>query len=202
MSTGKQQRSLSAKKVHPINAVDPLTTGLPVNLDAERFVLGAVLLDDSRFSEISGLDVEDFSIDRHQKVFRRMRDLHVRTEHIDKVTVAEELRQHNELGSDGISFLFSLDEGIPQVPHLDSYVRILRKKTALRRAVLLSEKLMNECLLEGADPAEILAGHTAQVEELATRATTGRSAIRRVEDLDSIFAKGMPTEYLINPICR
>jgi replicative DNA helicase len=68
---------------------------LPVNPDAERFVLGAVLLDDSRFTEISGLDLEDFSLDRHQTVFRRMQDLHGRGEHIDTVTVAEELRSHN-----------------------------------------------------------------------------------------------------------
>ena len=88
MNAGKQQQG-SAKKVHPISSpVDPLTKGLSVNLDAERFVLGAVLLDDCRFSEISALGVEDFSLDRHQTVFRRMRDLHARGEHIDRVTVA------------------------------------------------------------------------------------------------------------------
>jgi hypothetical protein len=199
MNAGKQQRGLSAKKVHPISSpVDPLTKGLPVNLDAERFVLGAVLLDDCRFSEISGLGAEDFFLDRHQTVFRRMRDLHARGEHIDRVTVAEELRKHNELGLDGITFLTSLDDGIPQVPHLDSYVRILRKKTALRRAISMSQILLNECLLEGADPTEVLAGYRAQIEELAS-AAADQTAIRRVEDLESIFAKRKPTEYLIQP---
>ena len=189
-----------AKKVQPItNSDDQLTTGLPVNLDAERFVLGAVLLDDARFGEVSRLELEDFSLDRHQSVLRRMRDLHARGEHIDRVTVAEELRRHNELGRDGISFLMSLDEGIPQIPHLDSYVRILRKKAALRRGVLISQKFMNECLMECADPAEIVAGHKAQIEELTAAAAPDQTAIRCIEDLDSIFAKRMPTEYLIKP---
>jgi archaellum biogenesis ATPase FlaH len=199
MNAPKQKRPASGK-VHPIfESADPVTTGMPVNLDAERFVLGAVLLDDARFDEISGLELEDFSLDRHQSVFRRMRDLHARGEHIDRVTVAEELRRHNELGTDGITFLMSLDEGIPRVPHLDSYVRILRKKTALRRGVLVSQKFMNECLLEGADVAEILAGYTAQLEELSAAAAPGQTKIRRVEELESIFAKRMPTEYLIRP---
>jgi hypothetical protein len=195
----KQQRSPSVKKVQPISSeADTRELGLPVSLDAERFVLGALLLDDTRFGEISELDVEDFSFERHQTVFRRMWDLHTRGEHIDRVTVAEELRCHNELGPDGVSFLLSLDEGIPQVPHLESYVRILRKKSALRRGAVLAQKLMNECLVEGADPAELFANHRAHVEELAA-AAPGRTTIRRVEDLDSIFAKRMPTEYLINP---
>jgi KaiC/GvpD/RAD55 family RecA-like ATPase len=171
---------------------------LPVSLDAERFVLGAVSLDDTRFGEVSELELEDFCFERHLTVFRRMRDLHSRGEHIDRVTVAEEPRCRNELGPDGVSFLLSLDEGIPQVPHLDSYVRILRKKSALRRGAALAHKLMNECLVEGTDPAELFANHRAHIEDLAA-AAPDRATIRRVEDLDSIFAKRLPTEYLINP---
>src|ERR1039457_4693223 len=48
---------------------------------------------------------------------------------IDRVTVAEELARHNELGHDGLAYLTSLDEGMPHLPHLDAYVRIIRDKT-------------------------------------------------------------------------
>ena len=61
--------------------------GLPANLEAERFILGAILLDDSRFSELGSLGPEDFSLERHQRIYRHMQDLQARGEHIDCITV-------------------------------------------------------------------------------------------------------------------
>ena len=95
---------------------------LPVNLDAERFVLGSVLLDDVSFPE--GLSADHFSIERHRRIWRRMVDLKARGEHVDRVTVADELKKRGELEQDGLSHLVSLDDGLPQIPNLDSYIRI------------------------------------------------------------------------------
>jgi KaiC/GvpD/RAD55 family RecA-like ATPase len=163
---------------------DPLTTGLPANMDAERFVLGAVLLDGSRFSEVADLETDDFSLESNRRIFRRMKDLEGRREGIDRVTIAEELARHNELGPDGLSYLTSLDEGMPHLVHLDSYVRILRNKGALRRTILA---------------AQTASSHLAQVEQLRVAFSEDRRKIRRVEDLESIFSKRAPLEYLVKP---
>ena len=57
------------------------TKGLPANLDAERFVLGSVLLNDSIYMQVAGsVDPDDFSLEKHRRIFARMKDLYERGE--------------------------------------------------------------------------------------------------------------------------
>src|SRR3954449_2200741 len=99
-----------------------LQKGLPANIDAEKFILGSVLLDDSRFIEIAGLLTnDDFALEKHRRIFIRMSELHTRGEKIDRVTLANELLRYNELESvDGLSYLVSLDDGLPRIANLSS----------------------------------------------------------------------------------
>jgi replicative DNA helicase len=134
--------------------------GLPTNVDAERFVLGSILLDDSFYIQAAGsLEAEDFSLEKHRRIFKRMGDLHERSEKIDRITVANELMKANELEAcDGLSYLVSLDDGLPQLPNVDSYIRIVKDKAVLRRIILASQHMINRCLLDAEEPDEILAG--------------------------------------------
>ena len=144
------------------NAVDKvaLEKGLPSNVEAERLILGSVLLNADRFIEIAGLiSHEDFSLEKHRRIYTRMFELHERGEKIDRITVAEELMRHNELESvDGLSYLVSLDDGMPHIANLESYVKIVRDKATLRRIVHASQHLMNRALMAEEDPGEILSG--------------------------------------------
>jgi replicative DNA helicase len=136
-----------------------LEKGLPANIDAERFILGSVLLNAQRFIEIAGaITHEDFALEKHRRIFNRMFELHERGEKIDRVTVANELLRHNELESiDGLSYLVSLDDGLPHIPNLDSYVKIVQDKATLRRIALAAQHLTNRALMAEEDPSEILA---------------------------------------------
>jgi replicative DNA helicase len=133
---------------------------LPTNVDAERFVLGSIMLDDSFFIQAAGaLESGDFSLEKHRRIFARMAELHERGERIDRITVANELLRFNELEAcDGLSYLVSLDDGLPKVPNLDSYIRIVKDKAILRRIIFASQHLMNRCLMGEEEPEEILAG--------------------------------------------
>ncbi|MBX5495515.1 MAG: replicative DNA helicase [Bryobacteraceae bacterium] len=133
--------------------------GLPANLDAERFVLGAILMDDSNYIPVAAmLQPDDFSLEKHRRIFERMGDLAGRGEKIDRVTVANELMRHSELEScDGLAYLVSLDDGLPQIYNLDSYVRIVKDKSLLRRIIFSSQSLINRCLVGEENPDDILA---------------------------------------------
>src|SRR5260370_27645071 len=137
-----------------------LEKGLPSNLDAERFVLGSILLDDSQFIQVAGtVESDDFSLEKHRRIFQRMGELSARGERIDRVTVANDLLRYNELEScDGLSYLVSLDDGLPKIFNLDSYIRIVKDKAILRRIIFTSQHLMNRCLVGEEDPEQILAG--------------------------------------------
>ncbi len=136
-----------------------LERGLPVNLDAERFVLGAILMDDALYIQVAGaLESEDFSLEKHRRIFLRMGELYNRGERIDRVTVANELMKQNQLESvDGVSYLVSLDEGLPALANLDSYVRIVKDKAVLRRIIFTSQKLIDRCIIGEEEPDQILA---------------------------------------------
>ncbi len=137
-----------------------LDKGLPSNLDAERFVLGSILLNDSLYIQAAGdLQPDDFSLEKHRRIFSRMGELQERGERIDRVTLANELMRFNELEScDGLSYLVSLDDGLPQILNIDAYIRIVKDKAILRRIIFASQHLMNRCLIGEEDPDEILAG--------------------------------------------
>jgi replicative DNA helicase len=143
-----------------MSAEKALDKGLPTNVDAERFVLGSIMLDDSFFIHAAGaLESGDFALEKHRRIFARMAELHERGEKIDRITVANELLRFNELEAcDGLSYLVSLDDGLPKIPNLDAYIRIVKDKATLRRIVFASQHLMNRALMGEEEPEDILAG--------------------------------------------
>src|SRR5579875_3722783 len=121
---------------------------LPDNLDAERFVLGAIMSSDTAFLQVAGtLTADDFSLEKHKRIFLRMSELHERGIKIDRVTLANELMKHGQLQSvDGLTYLVSLDDGLPTLHNLESYVTIVKEKSLLRRIISVSQDTINRCL--------------------------------------------------------
>ena len=132
--------------------------GLPSNTDAERFVLGSVMMQDHLYIHVRAvLEPEDFSLMKHRYIFARMGDLSEAGSKIDRVTVANELMKHGELEAcDGLSYLVSLDEGLPEIANLDSYIRIVKEKSLLRRLILTSQQIVQRCLRGEEDSQDIL----------------------------------------------
>ncbi len=168
-----------------------LEKGLPANIDAEKFVLGAILLDDSNFIQVASfLDLEDFSLEKHRRIFLRMRDLADRGERIDRVTVANELMKQNQLESvDGLSYLVSLDDGLPQIFALESYVKIVKDKSTLRRIVFASQKLIDRCIIGQEEPEEILSGAEETILKLGE--TRVNDTLVNTEQILSSFEGGI-----------
>lgn len=135
-----------------------LDQALPVNLDAERFILGAIMSEDNAYLQVAGvLTPDDFSLEKHKRIFLRMAELHDRGEKIDRVTLANELMKQGQLQSiDGLSYLVSLDDGLPQFYNLDSYIGIVREKALLRRIITVSQDTINRALTAEEDAQQIL----------------------------------------------
>jgi replicative DNA helicase len=136
-----------------------LDKGLPANIDAERLVLGSILTDESAFIQIAGdLEPSDFSLEKHRRIYIRMGELHERGERIDRITLTDELVKHGQLESvDGLSYIVSLDDGLPEIYNLDGYVRIIKDKATLRRLIYSSQSLIDRCMMGQEEPQDILA---------------------------------------------
>ena len=123
-----------------------------------------------------------------------MGELQERGERIDRVTVANELMKFNELEAcDGLSYLVSLDDGLPHIPNLDSYIRIVKDKAVLRRIIFASQNMMNRCLLGEEEPGDILAGAEETLLKLGEARVKTRSRQRRATFSNPTTAASTPS---------
>src|ERR1700737_2982696 len=107
---------------------------LPANVEAERSILGAILLDNFSYNQAAEhLRADDFSLDSHRRIYSRMIDLAESSRPIDMITLIEELDRHKDLQSVGeIGYISSLVDGVPDRPSIEHYVKIVRDKALLR----------------------------------------------------------------------
>ena len=111
-----------------------LTHSLPANVEAERAILGAILLDNLSFNEAAEhLQSEDFSLDSHRRIYARMVELMDSSRPIDLITLVEELDRHKELQAIGdVGYISGLIDGVPDRPSIEHYIKIVRDKALLR----------------------------------------------------------------------
>ncbi|MGB7266931.1 MAG: replicative DNA helicase [Terracidiphilus sp.] len=112
-----------------------LEAGLPANVDAEKTILGAILLDNAAHAEAAEiLKADDFSLDSHRRIFLRMSELMDFGRAVDIVTLSNELARYKEIEAvGGVAYLASLTEGLPRRPVIEDYIRIVKDKSMLRR---------------------------------------------------------------------
>lgn len=142
-----------------------LDRALPTNIDAERFVLGSLLLGLIAPNGIA-LDQGDFSTEKHRKIFRRILEVYATGEKVDRVTVSNELQKFQDMDSP-LSYLLDLDEGLPQVPNVDGYARIVREKSLLRNTIHAAQRLIDRCLLAEDGAQDILTEAERFIGDLA-----------------------------------
>ena len=111
-----------------------LAHSLPANVEAERSILGAILLDNFSYNQAAEhLRAEDFSLDSHRRIYSRMIDLAESSRPIDMITLIEELDRRKELQAIGdVAYVSGLVDGVPDRPSIEHYIKIVRDKALLR----------------------------------------------------------------------
>src|SRR5258708_11225931 len=117
---------------------------LPHNLEAERSVLGAILLHNDAFNLAAEvIDSNDFFRDAHRRIFDKMVKLAERNDAIDLVTLKEELGRTNELDEvRGPAYISALIDGGPPPTNVQHYARIIKEKATLRNLILSADKIL------------------------------------------------------------
>lgn len=116
---------------------------LPYNPEAERSVLGAILLDNQAFHPTIGLlQPADFFRKGHRRIFARMIKLSEENRPIDLITLHEELERAGELdAAGGSAYLSSLVDGVPRVTNVEYYARIVKEKARLRNLIRAANEI-------------------------------------------------------------
>src|SRR3984893_17423138 len=167
-------------------AESTLERPLPNNLDAERSVLGAVLLDNNALNAaIENLRPEDFFLDQHRRVFLQM------------IALSEEQQRHGELESaGGAPYLASLADGMPKVSNIEHYARIVKEKALLRNLIHATHNIQQRAF-EGEEGADAVLDN-AESSIFALAEDRGRAGVMpgmdivrdNFERLERIFREG------------
>ncbi|HEY1647407.1 MAG TPA: replicative DNA helicase [Terracidiphilus sp.] len=148
-----------------------LEAGLPANIDAEKTILGAILLDNSAHSEAAErLDADDFSLDSHRRIFLRMTELMNSQRAVDIVTLAHELARYKEVESvGGVAYLASLTEGLPRRPVIEEYIRIIKDKSLLRRLMGICSAAIARAADQSETALEVIGAAETQLLEVSEK---------------------------------
>ncbi|HEV8131704.1 MAG TPA: replicative DNA helicase [Acidobacteriota bacterium] len=131
---------------------------LPHNLDAERSVLGAVLLDDRLFNSAGEiLTKDDFYTEGHKKIYVCMEGLSAASRPIDLITLKDELIRADDLEAvGGAAYISSLIDGVPRISNIEHYARIVKDKAVLRRLIYSANEIILRSFSTEEDALDIL----------------------------------------------
>ncbi len=132
-------------------------------MDAERSILGAILLDNNCYFQASQkLRADDLSIDSHRRIYARVMEMMEANRSVDIITLSEELRTQQQLEAvGGVGYLASLTDGVPPRPNIEHYVKIVKDKALLRGLINLSNVSISRAL-EQSEAVESILGEAEQ----------------------------------------
>src|ERR1035437_6454043 len=165
-------------------------SGLPANVEAEKTILGAILLDNAAHAEAAEkIEAEDFSLDSHRLIFLRMTELINAQRAVDIVTLANELSRFKEIESiGGVAYLASLTEGLPRRPVIEEYIRIVKDKSLLRKLMLICSSAIARAADQSEDAIGVLDVTESQLLEVSEKGLA-----QGLESLDKIVANSFGT---------
>jgi replicative DNA helicase len=154
---------------------------MPASIDAERSILGAILLDNAAFPEAAAtVKPADFYLDSHRRLFTRICELREDGRAVDSITLIDELQRRREVEAvGGQAYIAGLTDGLPRRPSIAQYTRIVRGKAQLRSLILLCRSTEAQALEQTYEPDEILEEtHSKLINLISSSAGDGAQFIR------------------------
>jgi len=182
--------------------------GLPSNVEAERSILGAILLDNAVCNQaIELLRRDDFFLDSHRRIFDKMIALTERLMPIDLITLSDELRRAGEFEQiGGATYIASLIDGVPRTDTIEPYAKLVKQKSMLRKLISASQQIVSLAFEEEDDADVIIDKAERMIFEIAEDRVRqgfqyiGDVAHRRLEQIEQMAGRpemitGVPTGF-------
>lgn len=191
-----------------------LERSLPNSAEAERAILGGIILDNGLIMQATDLLTEsDFYVPSHRRVFAAMKSLTERGSEINPILIAEELKRNNLLETvGGISFITNLTYGLPHSTNVKHYAKVVKGKSNLRELIRTANRITQSALEEEDEPEAILNDAQQAIFDLGNTATERRAQSMKQITINAAkvvqgFVKGenpgLPTPWPeLNNLCR
>jgi replicative DNA helicase len=181
---------------------------MPQSPDAERAVLGSILINNHAFYRVIGtVNTEDFFKDSHRTIFATMRRMAERSQEIEALTLKEELAKNAQLEQvGGVAYISSLLDSVPDVANVERYAKIVKEKSTLRRLIVMGNSVMRAALEAPSEPDEVLTIAEKSLYEIAEGVTDkgfvaldritrqNMTAIEQIHSAGKLLT-GIPTGY-------
>src|SRR5665213_573848 len=157
-------------------ASSSLERTMPHNVEAERSILGAILLDNNAINAaVERLKPEDFFHDHHRRIYQQMIALGETQQAIDLVTLTEQRQRGGEVESvGGAAYISQLMDGVPHITNIEHYARIVKEKSLLRGLIHATSAIQHQALEAEEDADAILDRAESSIFQLAEhRVRTG-----------------------------
>ena len=140
----------------------------PANVDAERAVLGSILLKPDVCDDIALIiRPEDFADETHQVLYRHLLELHDSGKRIDITIVLERLRTQGDLDRvGGAPAIAEILEAVPHAAHATHYAQIVRDKAMLRSLIDASTDILRDAYDASDEPRELVARAEAKIFQI------------------------------------
>jgi replicative DNA helicase len=165
--------STSPNEVVSVGA--PLVERLPFEPEAERAVLGAILLDPtSLLMVLEKVREEEFYVEAHRLVFAACTTLHERGQAVDLLTVTNHLREQGRLErAGGAAYLSSMVDALPDVANAIHYGEIVHDKAVKRRLIAAAQKILTTCSMDHGEAREAVEAAQRDVYHIAEDTLAG-----------------------------
>src|SRR5687767_2235779 len=156
---------------------------LPHNLEAEKSVLGAILINNQAFNQAAEvIDSQDFFRDAHRRIFEKMVVLTDRNDPVDLVTLKDELTRSGELDEvGGPAYVSALTDGVPRSANVEYYAKIVKEKSTLRRLIQSANEVLGRAYDAEEDADELLDQAERSIFQIAEHRL--RAGFVRLSDL-------------------
>ena len=191
------------------SAASPFERELPHSLDAERALLGSLLLEDTAISEaiaaLEGVGADGFWLQRHQQLYDLVLSLWKENQPIDGVIIKDELvrrGQFEQIG--GYEFLASLIDCVPSARRVREYARIVRDKYLLRQLINATHYVVEAAYDQSESAQQVLDYAEKSIFDVTERRVSGgpqllpdliEQVFARIQDLDGRSLTGLPTGF-------
>lgn len=130
----------------------------PHNDDAEKSVLGSVLLDkDALYEVLEILRPEDFYSEMHREIYSAVIELYRKSQPVDTLTLSEELKKRKSLEMvGGRAYIALLSTFVPSTSNAGEYAKIVAEKAILRKLIGTASDIIEKGYQEKTDSAEVL----------------------------------------------
>lgn len=137
----------------------------PCNVEAERGVIGAILLDPALCDDIATLlRPDDFYLDKNRRIYRALLEMHAASQGIDLTLLVEQLRANNELEEvGGEAYLAELMTSVQVTAHAQYYAKIVLQNATRRQLIDTCGKIINDAFSPDVQPKELISRAEEQI---------------------------------------